>query len=48
MNIREFNEAVEGLDPETPIFILVKAGKFSDDVKTVDVGTTHDGRVILV
>jgi len=48
MNIREFAEATEGLDPETPIFILVKVGKFSDDVKTVDVGTTSDGRVILV
>ena len=48
MNIKEFLEEIEGLDPETPIFMLVKVGKFSDDVKTVDVGTTHDGRVILV
>lgn len=48
MNIKEFQEAVEGLDPETPIFILVKVGKFSDDVRTVDVGTTINGRVILV
>lgn len=48
MNIKEFMEATEGLDPETPIFMLVKVGKFSDDVKTVDVGTTHNGRVILV
>ena len=48
MNIKEFLEAVEGLDPETPIFILVKAGKFQDDVRTVDVGTTINGRVILV
>jgi hypothetical protein len=47
MNIREFNEATEGLDPETPIFILVTVGKFGDKVEVCDVLTTHDGRVVL-
>jgi hypothetical protein len=47
MNIREFIEATEGLDPETPVLVLVNSGKFKDVHFSLDVLTTHGGKVVL-
>jgi hypothetical protein len=47
MNIREFNEATEGMDPETPVLLLVKSGKFCDDVRELDVVLSGGEKVIL-